>query len=244
MATNSPQYTPLQPTGEPSVSEPQGGEEEPPDRLNESLERLYKVFEPLLRFLGPVTKIARLLTAGYASEDAQRRLERRADWGRFRKVLMIKLQNIGVVRKYEPSVHGPNSTNDIRNLSSIYLHEPHVNYIRIALLMVHRRSAPIPPSSKSCPVLANQTTQSPQYAQQELSKQTILFYYLNSTPSLFGGASALAFFVAVGAWVWLETDQGIVSRVLVILLGAALMGNAGACFVLGAADWGEESEKD
>ncbi|KAG9092622.1 hypothetical protein FS749_015565 [Ceratobasidium sp. UAMH 11750] len=78
----------------------------------------------------------------------------------------------------------------------------------------------------------------------ELSKQTILFYYLNSTPSLFGGASALAFFVAVGAWVWLETDQGTVSRVLVILLGAALMGNAGACFVLGATDWTEESEKD
>ncbi|KAG8723939.1 hypothetical protein FRC09_001048 [Ceratobasidium sp. 395] len=78
----------------------------------------------------------------------------------------------------------------------------------------------------------------------ELSKQTILFYYLNSTPSLFGGASALAFFVAVGAWVWLETDQGIVSRVLVILLGAALMGNAFACFVLGAADWSEEAQKE
>ncbi|KAG9091389.1 hypothetical protein FRC06_000585 [Ceratobasidium sp. 370] len=97
MATNSPQYTPFRPTSEPFVSEPRGGEEESPDRLNDSLERLLKVFEPLVRFLGPVTKIARLLTAGYASEASQRRLEKRADWGRFRKVLMIKLQNIGVV---------------------------------------------------------------------------------------------------------------------------------------------------
>lgn len=68
----------------------------------------------------------------------------------------------------------------------------------------------------------------------------MLFYYLNSTPSLFGGASALSFFVAVGSWVWLEQDQGVVARVLVILLSAALMGNAGACFVLGATRWGDD----
>lgn len=70
----------------------------------------------------------------------------------------------------------------------------------------------------------------------------MLFYYLNSTPSLFGGASALAFFVAVGAWVWLEQDQGVAARVLVILLGAALMGNAGVCFVLGATNWDDKAQ--
>ncbi|KAH7320384.1 hypothetical protein B0J17DRAFT_685528 [Rhizoctonia solani] len=71
----------------------------------------------------------------------------------------------------------------------------------------------------------------------ELSEQTYLFCYLNSTPSLFGGMSALTFFVAVGTWVWLETDQGIAARVLVILMSVAFLGNAGVCFILGAAHY-------
>ncbi|KAG8722425.1 hypothetical protein FRC08_002406 [Ceratobasidium sp. 394] len=230
MNTHSPQYSPLHPRGQPFVSEPQAGEEESPDRLNDLLERLYKVVEPLLQFLGPVNKVARLLTAGYASEASQRRLEKRADWGRFRKVLMIKLQNIGVVSGLLLAANtnllcmGPTRRMTyVSCLASIYMSLMSIIFGLLCLWSI----VGVHPSRL-----------------RELSKQTILFYYLNSTPSLFGGASALAFFVAVGAWVWLETDQGTVSRVLVILLGAALMGNAGACFVLGATDWREESEKD
>ncbi|KAH7320383.1 hypothetical protein B0J17DRAFT_773048 [Rhizoctonia solani] len=44
-----------------------------------------------------VMRIVLLFTSGYATAPSQRRLEKRADWTRFRKVLMMKLQNIGVV---------------------------------------------------------------------------------------------------------------------------------------------------
>ncbi|CAE6503717.1 unnamed protein product [Rhizoctonia solani] len=44
-----------------------------------------------------VLRIVLLLTSGYATASSQRRLEKQADWARFRKVLMVKLQNIGVV---------------------------------------------------------------------------------------------------------------------------------------------------
>jgi hypothetical protein len=39
---------------------------------------------------------------------------------------------------------------------------------------------------------------------QALVPHTTLFYYLWGTPSLLGGASALAFFVAIGSWTWLD----------------------------------------
>ncbi|QRV83121.1 hypothetical protein RhiJN_11137 [Ceratobasidium sp. AG-Ba] len=202
MTTHSPAYTPLEPTGEPII------------------------LEPVLRPLGPVTKIARLLTAGYATEDAQRRLEKQSDWGRFRKVLMIKLQNIGVVSETATRANtnlicmGPTRRMTyVSCLASIYMSLMSIIFGLLCLWSI----IGVHPSRL-----------------RELSKQTILFYYLNSTPSLFGGASALAFFVAVGAWVWLETDQGIFTKILVVLLSAALMGNAGACFVLGAVNWEAE----
>jgi hypothetical protein len=69
-----------------------------------------------------------------------------------------------------------------------------------------------------------------------------LFYYLQATPSLFGGGSALAFFVAVGAWTWLETDYGWGPKVVSVILGAALIGSAALCFVLGGTSWDESTD--
>ncbi|KAJ1301773.1 hypothetical protein OPQ81_009002 [Rhizoctonia solani] len=175
---------------------------------------------------GPFDRVLRillLLASGYSSMSSQRRLERQADWVRFRKVLMIKLQNIGVVSGLllASSVNllcvGPTRRMTyVTCLASIYMSLLSIIFGLLCLWSI----VGVHPSRLK-----------------ELSKQTYLFYYLNSTPSIFGGMSALAFFVAVGAWVWLETDQGIVARVLVVLLGTALLGNAGACFVLGAVHW-------
>ncbi|ELU40519.1 hypothetical protein AG1IA_05451 [Rhizoctonia solani AG-1 IA] len=159
------------------------------------------------KLAGPFDRVLRvilLLTSGHATSSSQRRLEKQADWVRFRKVLMIKLQNIGVVVRVirsaayysSPStysqigrkliMYGSYSTNDLRCLPIVCLHESPLNYIWLAVPLVNCWSPPITVET-------------------------------------------------VGAWVWLETGQGTAARVLVILLGAALMGNAGACFVLGAA---------
>jgi len=67
-----------------------------------------------------------------------------------------------------------------------------------------------------------------------------IFYYLYATPSLFGGAAALAFFVAIGAWTWLDLEldkYGIGGRVFSLLCSAALVANASICFVLGGSTW-------
>ena len=66
-----------------------------------------------------------------------------------------------------------------------------------------------------------------------------LFYYLCGTACLFGGASALAFFVAVGSWTWLDNagaGYGWGGKVASISLGSVLMINAGICLFLGATD--------
>ncbi|CUA75713.1 hypothetical protein RSOLAG22IIIB_11949 [Rhizoctonia solani] len=161
-------------------------------------------------------------------DDPPQSLEKQADWGRFRKVLMVKLQNIGVVSGLllASSVNllcmGPTRRMTyVTCLASIYMSLLSIIFGLLCLWSI----VGVHPSRLK-----------------ELSKQTYLFYYLNSTPSLFGGMSALTFFVAVGAWVWLETDQGIGARVLVVLMGAALMGNAGVCFVLGATHWRDYDE--
>ncbi|CEL57045.1 hypothetical protein RSOLAG1IB_08298 [Rhizoctonia solani AG-1 IB] len=178
------------------------------------------------KFAGPLDRVLRivlLLTSGYSTASSQRRLEKQADWGRFRKVLMIKLQNIGVVSGLLLASNvnllciGPTRRMTyVTCLASIYMSLLSIIFGLLCLWSI----VGVHPSRLK-----------------ELSKQTYLFYYLNSTPSLFGGMSALAFFVAVGAWVWLETDQGIAARILVVLLGAALIGNAAVCFVLGAVHW-------
>ena len=70
-----------------------------------------------------------------------------------------------------------------------------------------------------------------------LVRHGTLFYYLCGIPSLFGGASALAFFVAVGSWTWLDdvaAGHGWGGKIGSIILGSILLINAGACFVLGA----------
>ncbi|CEL57044.1 hypothetical protein RSOLAG1IB_08297 [Rhizoctonia solani AG-1 IB] len=170
-----------------------------------------------------VLRVALLLTSGYATASSQRRLEKQADWVRFRKVLMVKLQNIGVVSGLllASGVNllcmGPTRRMTyVACLSSVYMSLLSIVFGLMCLWSI----VGVHPSRLK-----------------DLSKQTYLFYYLNSTPSLFGGMSALAFFVAVGAWVWFETDQGTTARVLVVLLSTALMGNAVACFVLGAVHW-------
>lgn len=56
------------------------------------------------------------------------------------------------------------------------------------------------------------------------------------TPSLFGGGSALAFFVAVGSWVWLDTvnqDRNRIGKVCAVVLGGVLTFNTCVCFYLG-----------
>lgn len=72
---------------------------------------------------------------------------------------------------------------------------------------------------------------------QVLVRHDNLFYYLCGTASLFGGASALAFFVAVGSWTWLDdaaAGYGWGGRISSICLGSVLLINAGVCFILGA----------
>lgn len=70
-------------------------------------------------------------------------------------------------------------------------------------------------------------------------KRDNLFQILFSVPCVFGGAAALAFFVAVGAWAVLDQEKSIVIMILVILLSAACLGNAGICFVLGSVEWND-----
>jgi len=70
-----------------------------------------------------------------------------------------------------------------------------------------------------------------------LVKRAHLFYYLYATPSLYGGAAALTFFVAVCAFTWLEESTagyGWEAKVAAVILSGALVGNAVICFVLGA----------
>ncbi|THH11331.1 hypothetical protein EW145_g726 [Phellinidium pouzarii] len=64
-----------------------------------------------------------------------------------------------------------------------------------------------------------------------------LFYFLYATPSLWGGGAALAFFVAICAYTWLEestTQYGWEAKAAAIVMSCALIGNADACFFLGA----------
>ena len=70
-----------------------------------------------------------------------------------------------------------------------------------------------------------------------VKQRTHLFYYLYATPSLYGGAAALIFFVAVCAFTWLEESTagyGWEARAAAVILSGALVGNAAICFVLGA----------
>ncbi|KAF8598018.1 hypothetical protein BDV93DRAFT_610060 [Ceratobasidium sp. AG-I] len=227
MSTNS--HRPLFPTTDSVTETLTGGpQREEESRMEATVRRVYEALKPVLKPLERPFRIARLLTAGYATEGSQRRLEKQADWVRFRKVLMIKLQNIGVVSGLLLAANtnllcmGPiRRMTYVTCLASIYMSLMSIIFGMLCLWsIVGVQAARL----------------------KELSTQTTLFYYLNSTPSLFGGASALAFFVAVGAWVWLEQDQGVVARVLVVLLGAALMGNAGACFILGATNWDDDAQ--
>ncbi len=63
------------------------------------------------------------------------------------------------------------------------------------------------------------------------------------TPSLFGGASALAFFTAVGSWVWqdqVNQDRNNIAKVCAAVLGGALTLNTCVCFYLGGSMKGEQ----
>ncbi|KAF8894604.1 hypothetical protein BD779DRAFT_851734 [Infundibulicybe gibba] len=71
----------------------------------------------------------------------------------------------------------------------------------------------------------------------KLVRHPTLFYYLCGTPSLFGGASALAFFLAVGSWTWLDepaASRGWGPKAGALLLGVALVCNSSICLFLGA----------
>lgn len=72
---------------------------------------------------------------------------------------------------------------------------------------------------------------------QFLVHRSRLFYLLYATPSLWGGGSALAFFVAVCAYTWLEestAQYGWSPRAAAIVMCAGLIFNAVICFILGA----------
>ncbi|KAL5492111.1 hypothetical protein ACEPAI_3558 [Sanghuangporus weigelae] len=71
---------------------------------------------------------------------------------------------------------------------------------------------------------------------EDFAKYPLLFYLLLATPSIWGGGAALAFFVAVCSFTWLEESTaryGWEAKTASVLLSALLMANSFACFILG-----------
>ncbi|EJD07245.1 uncharacterized protein FOMMEDRAFT_149756 [Fomitiporia mediterranea MF3/22] len=166
------------------------------------------------------SRIPMLLMLGYASQDAQRRYERDRDWKRLYAILMFKIENITIVS----GLLLASSSNlliagDLRRMTHASV------------------SASIFGSTFSilfgllCRI--NITSGRLEF----LVTRTRLFYYLYSTPSLWGGAAALAFFVAVCAFTWLEestVQYGWEAKTAAVVLSGMLIVNAVICFVLGA----------
>ncbi|TFK42593.1 hypothetical protein BDQ12DRAFT_283566 [Crucibulum laeve] len=169
-------------------------------------------------------RIARLLALGYATDASIQKYENQENWVHFSVTLQRKLESIGIVSGLLLSANTNllisgdlgrmtfTSTVASMHLSLISL----ICDILCLWLLIGIRSADLKDLIKN--------------------ENSILFYYLYGTPSLFGGAAALSFFVAVGSWTWLELgigNHGVASKILSVILGTALMANAGMCFYLG-----------
>jgi len=173
-----------------------------------------------------IVRIARLLTFGYQDDKVwTERYLKQADWESFHSVLNQKIQNIVVVSGLLLSA-------SVNLLCTGPLHR--MTYTTVIASICGSLMSII--FGLIC--MWSLVGQKPARLK-KLTRRSGLFQYLYSSPSLFGGGAALAFFVAIGAWVWLDLDSSLTTRILVILLSAALLANAGACFVLGGTTWRE-----
>ncbi|KAL5492100.1 hypothetical protein ACEPAI_3547 [Sanghuangporus weigelae] len=167
-----------------------------------------------------LTRIPKLLMLGYASSDTQRRYERQRDWKRMYAVLMFKIENIIIVS----GLLLASSCNllivgDLRRMTHASVSASIFGSILSIVFGLLCRINITPARLEF------------------LVTRTRLFYYLYSTPSLWGGAAALVFFVAVCAFTWLEENTakyGWEAKVAAVLMSGLLIANAVACFVLGA----------
>ncbi|KAI5118397.1 hypothetical protein M0805_007531 [Coniferiporia weirii] len=167
-------------------------------------------------------RIPKLLMLGYPSEEAQRKYELRRDWARMHTILMSKIENIGIVSGLLLA-SGCNLlvAGDLRRMT----------FITIAASMFASILSII--FGLLCKI--NITPARLRF----LVKRPHLFYFLYATPSLWGGGAALAFFVAICAYTWLEestAQYGWEAKASAVVLSCALIGNAIACFILGASD--------
>ncbi|KAH8108871.1 hypothetical protein DFH11DRAFT_1630903 [Phellopilus nigrolimitatus] len=167
-----------------------------------------------------LTRIPKLLMLGYPSEESQRRYELESDWSRLYTILMFKIENIGIVS----GLLLASSCNlliagDLRRMTHASVSASmYGSILSIVFGLLCRIN--ITPGRL-----------------QFLVGRTRLFYYLYATPSLWGGGAALAFFVAICSFTWLEESTakyGWEAKISAVVLSAALIGNAVACFVLGA----------
>ncbi|KAL5537210.1 hypothetical protein ACEPAF_1033 [Sanghuangporus sanghuang] len=167
-----------------------------------------------------LTRIPKLLMLGYASSGTQRRYERQRDWKRMYAVLMFKIENITIVS----GLLLASSCNllivgDLRRMTHASVSASIFGSILSIVFGLLCRINITPARLEF------------------LVTRTRLFYYLYSTPSLWGGAAALVFFVAVCAFTWLEENTakyGWEAKVAAVLMSGLLIANAVACFVLGA----------
>ncbi|KAF9451036.1 hypothetical protein P691DRAFT_808879 [Macrolepiota fuliginosa MF-IS2] len=171
-----------------------------------------------------IERILRLLIIGYASEGAQFEYENHRHWEQLHATLLRKVENVGVVSGLLLASNANlliSSNGDLRRMT----------YTSVAASIL---SAFV---SLFLDLLCLWALIGMHPSRLELlTKRSMLFYYMCGTPSLFGGASALAFFAAVGSWVWLDSvneDRNRIAKYCAIALGGILVLNTCVCFYLG-----------
>ncbi|KAI5118395.1 hypothetical protein M0805_007529 [Coniferiporia weirii] len=168
------------------------------------------------------SRIPKLLMLGYASEESRRKYEHGRDWARMYTILMSKIDNIGIVS----GLLLASSCNlliagDLRRMTYTTI----VASVLASILSII--------FGLLCKI--NLTPARLRF----LVRRPRLFYFLYATPSLWGGGAALAFFVAICAYTWLEestAQYGWEAKASAVILSCALIGNAVVCFILGASD--------
>jgi len=168
-----------------------------------------------------LSRIPRLLLVGYATEERQRRYERQEDWVRLQEILKSKVENVVIVSGL---VLGADAnflvSGDLRRMT----------YAAVSASMFLGLLSIIF-GCFSLWSLAHPTRL------KVLVRYGRLFYYLCGTASLFGSASAVTFFLAVGSWTWLDEAAAVYGwggKISSIGLGFVLAINSGVCFFLGA----------
>lgn len=166
--------------------------------------------------------IVGLLTMGYQAQGIMKqRYVHGKEWLRLKRTLELKIQNIVVVS-------GLVLTANVNVLATI----PGSKMTYTSMQASFCGSL----ISVIFGLLCLWTLSMPDRLQLVLQRD-ILFQILFSVPCVFGGAAALAFFVTVGSWAVLDQQRSDAIMILVILLSAACLGNAGICFILGSQDW-------